>query len=130
MLKKNVYTILFVGWALFITTLSLFSFSSIETGGVDIPHIDKITHFFFYFFFVILAYLSLGEKYKNRSSSTGIIVRIVLFAIFYGLLIEGLQWLMPYGRAAEIWDASANALGAILGGLLTKTYISRTYKPK
>lgn len=129
-LKKHGYTILFLGWVLFVTILSLFSFSGIEDEGLEIPHIDKITHFIFYFFFVVFGYFFLVEKSRREILSLTTILKLVAVGICYGALMETLQWLMPYNRMAEIWDALANATGAILGGLLIKMYISLTHRSK
>jgi VanZ family protein len=114
-----------------ITLLSLFSFPGIDTDrGIRIPHMDKITHFIFYGVFVVLGTLALKEKISTPFKTNKIILRIFFAAIIYGVVIEVLQYLMPYDRAAEILDALANTIGAIFGGLLIKKYLSLTKKLK
>ncbi len=127
MLKKHLYTIFFISWVVLITLLSLFSFHGIDNGiGIRIPHIDKITHFIFYCVFVVLGTLFLKEKTKKPLKINKIVLRILVVAILYGMVIEALQHIMPYDRAAEILDILANTVGAIFGGLLIKKYFSLT----
>ncbi len=106
----------------FITLLSLFSFSGIDTEGWELPHEDKLVHFVFYFFAVVLGVLCLTERSRERRNSKGLIVPVIVFSIIYGIVVEGLQWIMPFGREADFWDILANSLGAILGGLLIEKY--------
>lgn len=125
MLKKHKFTILFLSWVIFITALSLFSFSELELDeGFEIPHFDKITHFIFYFVFVILAFFSWQER-KNesiRGSKTAVI--LFISAVIYGVIIEVLQYSMPFERMGELWDVLANSLGALCGAWLTKKKLS------
>ncbi|WP_350292782.1 VanZ family protein [uncultured Croceitalea sp.] len=131
MLKKHLYTILFVSWVMFITLLSLFSFSGFDnTIGIAIPHMDKITHFTFYTVFVVLGYFFLKERGKGAFKSQESLLKIIFAAIIYGIFIEALQYAMPFGRAAEFFDVLANSAGAIFGGLLIKKYFSLSRKLK
>jgi VanZ family protein len=130
-LKKHLYTTLFISWVVLITLLSLFSFPDIDDGtGIVIPHIDKITHFTFHLIFVVLGCLFLKEKIGEAFKPNKGILIILIAAILYGILIEVLQYVMPFGRAAEIWDILANTMGALFGGLLIKKYFSLTRKLK
>jgi len=119
-----------MGWVVTITILSLFSFSEFDDSGIRIPYLDKITHFIFHLIFVVLGSLFLKEKKGEAFQPNKGIVIILIVAIFYGILIEVLQHIMPFGRAAEIWDVLANTMGAILGGLLIKKYFSLNRKLK
>ena len=132
MLKKHLCTILFVSWVVLITSLSLFSFSGLdtETKVFHIPHIDKITHFVFYLLFVILGFFSYKEKVKKDFLINKTIFILTLVAILYGIVIEGLQYIMAFGRAAEISDVLANTIGAVFGSLLIKKYLSLIRKLK
>ena len=105
-----------------ITVSSLFSLSGVDTGGVPIPYLDKGVHFVFYFFAVVLGIFCLEERRQNRSRPKKLLPVVLLGSILYGALIEGLQWLMPFEREADIWDIVANSLGAITAGLLIQKY--------
>jgi len=116
-LRKYLYTLLFIGWVVFITMLSLFSFSSmnLDTGSLDIPYADKITHFIFYTVFAFTGCLSFRER---TSGSWGLVktMRMVLvLAIIYGIIIEVLQYTITTDRMAEFGDVLANTLGAFAG---------------
>ena len=131
MLKKHFYTILFISWVVFITLLSLFSFSVLETKNrIEILYFDKIVHFIFYTVFVVLGSLFLKEKKKESFQLNISIFFTLCTAIVYGLIIEILQYLLPFDRTAEILDVLANTIGAIFGGLLIKKYLSLDRKIK
>ncbi len=111
------YSILFFLWLGGVTFASLFSFSNQTESKIWFPHLDKIIHFSFYFGVVFFGSLALREHSKMVNTKK-IVLKLIVFAIFYGLLIEFLQYVMPFNRSAEIWDAVANSSGAIIAGLL------------
>ena len=102
---------------MFITMLSLFSFSEVDldTGNLNIPYADKITHFIFYLVFTFLGSFFIRERTKGNLE-LGKATRYVLFAaIAYGILIEVLQYTITVDRMAELGDVFANSLGAFVG---------------
>lgn len=113
-----------------ITLFSLFSFPDDISHGITIPHFDKIVHFTFHCVLVVLAVCAAQERKKDVFNLKGALVAFFLLSVIYGLLIEVLQYYMPYGRAAEIYDVLANISGALLGVLLIKKYISLITKLK
>lgn len=121
MLKRHLYSILFFLWLGGVTFASLFSFSNQTESKIWFPHLDKIIHFSFYFGVVFFGFLACRE-YLPAFKTKKIVYRLIVFAICYGLLIEFLQYLMPFNRSAEIWDAVANSSGAIIAGLLIVKY--------
>lgn len=110
---------------MFLTTLSLFSFSDLDTGTFQIPYADKITHFGFYFIFVVLAALVFRERTQGNMPLKKVLVWAPLAAIFYGILIEGLQHTVTEDRMAEWGDVLANTIGAFAGVILIKWYFSK-----
>jgi len=84
MLKRNIYTILFISWMMCITFLSLFSFSDNSLPSIKIPNIDKAVHFTFYFVASILGSLFVREITKGNVSLKITIVRVFLFMLVYG----------------------------------------------
>ncbi|PRX57727.1 VanZ family protein [Flagellimonas meridianipacifica] len=125
MLKKNVFTILFIGWLIVITSLSLFSFSGLDTGSISIPYADKITHFGFYSGFVVLGCLSVWEWRREKITLKKALWIMVITAIFYGMGIEALQYSMTKDRMAEWGDVLANSIGACIGGLAILWYFTK-----
>lgn len=128
MAKIGSFTILFISWVILITGLSLFDFNSDEP-VVEVPNFDKLVHFTFYFGFVVFGWLALKQR-KSMHIALKNLLTLIGVAIFFGMLIEVLQYALPVDRAAEFFDILANTLGAIAGGLLIKTYISRSKKLK
>ncbi len=107
-----------------ITLFSLFSFPDEGIGFVRIPYLDKIAHFTFHCFIIVLGTLAIQERPSNHSGKKKPMLGLFLFSVAYGIVIETLQFVMPYGRAAEIWDILANLSGALFGVLLIKKYLS------
>ena len=101
----------------FITMLSLFSFSdmALDTGGLNIPYADKITHFTFYLVFAFAGCLSLRERTSGNLGLNKTLIIVLIFAILYGILIEVLQYTITTDRMAEFGDVLANTLGALAG---------------
>jgi len=127
-LKKHLFTISFVSWLVLITLASLFSFSEDVSSGINIPYFDKIVHFIFHCVLVIFGVFSFIENQNDVFNLKKALNKLVLFSIIYGISIEVLQYVMPFNRAAEIWDVLANTLGAFAGVLLIKKYLSLTAK--
>lgn len=67
----------------------------------------------FYFVFVLL--WSYALKKKNNKT-----VKVVLFSIVYGIIIEVLQATITLNREADVIDALANSLGACTALLFLK----------
>ncbi|MEC3964431.1 VanZ family protein [Flagellimonas halotolerans] len=108
---------MFVSWVIVITMLSLFSFSDmdLDTGNLNIPYADKITHFIFYMVFGFVGCLSFRERTKGGLGLGKTTKIVVGLAIVYGMIIEVLQYAVTTDRMAEIGDFLANALGAFAG---------------
>jgi VanZ family protein len=88
---------------------SLVSFKSVPK--VNIPGNDKLVHFIFYFVLVVLWSLVKKKNYFDLKYN----LLIVIFAVMYGIIIEVLQSVMTNNREADIYDAIANLLGALVG---------------
>lgn len=50
----------------------------------------------------------------------------VVVSVGTAVAIEGLQWLLPIGRAVDVDDVLLNSLGALAGYLVTSTVLVRT----
>ncbi|RIV35449.1 VanZ family protein [Flagellimonas lutimaris] len=102
---------------MFITMLSLFSFSSMDlnTGNLNIPYADKIIHFVFYLGFGFLGSLCFRERTKGALGLIKTVKIVVISAVAYGIIIEILQYTITTDRMAEFGDVLANVLGAFAG---------------
>ncbi len=97
--------------------LSLFSFSEmdLDTGQLNIPYADKITHFVFYLVFTFLGAFFVRERTKGNLELRKTTRYVLLGAIAYGILIEVLQYTITIDRMAELGDVFANMMGAFVG---------------
>lgn len=116
-LKRPFFAIAFTSWMAFITFLSLTSFADVGTPAFNIPHLDKLVHLVFYFVAVVLGCLSLREYTRGAMALKSTLLRIILFTIIYGIIIEVIQGAVTVSRNADILDVLANSTGAFLGGL-------------
>ncbi len=114
-----------MGWVLFLTMLSLFSISDLDTGSVDIPYIDKVVHFTFYLIFTVLGCMALRERTHGNMDLGKALQWTLVAGISYGIIIEVLQYALTKDRMAELGDVIANTLGAFAGVLLIKWYFSK-----
>ncbi|WP_420321574.1 VanZ family protein [Flagellimonas sp.] len=107
--------------------LSLFSFSGLDldAGKMNIPYADKVTHFTFYMIFAILGCLFLRERSRGNIKLGKATILMGFVAVFYGMLIEVLQYTLTADRMAEFGDVLANTFGAIVGVGLIKWYFSK-----
>jgi VanZ family protein len=113
--KRYGFTIGFICWILIITILSLSSFEDIDTEGINIPHLDKLIHFFFYFVAAILGILLIRERTKGQFKLSRAIIITALSVIIYGIIIEVIQDTFTENRSGELYDVLANSLGAFFG---------------
>ncbi|WP_419213778.1 VanZ family protein [Maribacter sp. X9] len=120
MLKNLAYKVMFIGWMVFVTLLSLFSFSGVEASRFNIPHLDKAVHFTFYFVMVVLAFFAKTNGAWHGSTDLKILRYIVLFAIGYGIIIEILQHVATMDRQGDPFDVLANSIGAFTGMMLLR----------
>lgn len=112
-LKKTAVILLPVGWLVLITALSLMPPDHLpKTGGwlPDIPHGDKIVHFFFYF--LLVTSVRFAKTYTSGYTKA-CPWRLLVMAALYGGAIELLQGAY-FGRGCDIWDEVANVLGAVV----------------
>lgn len=89
------------------------------TGGVTLGN-DKISHFLAY----TVLMLNIGLIwYTNRKR----LMNGIIFALSYGALIEVVQHFVP-GRVMSINDIYANAIGVLLGLLITVFFYKRIHR--
>ncbi len=82
-----------------------------QNNWLDIPHLDKLSHFFAYALLVFLWSIALVLKTTKIKAA-----RVAFYgAIFLGVLLEILQWQLNVGRHFEILDIIANIIGSIIG---------------
>jgi VanZ family protein len=99
-------------WTLTVTILTLLPGKDLPE--VDIVNFDKFAHFgvFFLLCILFLRWKTFGPKLKASTFA------IVLVIIAYGGIIELLQGAFYTDRFADIWDFTANGIGALSGGFI------------
>lgn len=127
LVPKPLFTILFIGWLLCITILSLFSFSDFDaTPNFNIPYLDKLVHFTFYLGFVFFGAFMVRERSSGDKALPLTLIVLFVTAVIYGLGIEVLQYICTEDRMAETGDIAANTLGAAVGVWVIKTLFSQS----
>lgn len=113
MLKK-VALYLAVPYTVALTVVSLINLR--EVPDVKIDHGDKIFHFLAYALLCLLWYMVFRFK-KQQPQKTAILNAVVL-SIAFGIILEVLQGTLTAHRSADVYDAIANSLGALLMGAI------------
>ena len=91
----------------FLVLFLLISYAALTPqGDISIPYLDKMFHFSA--FIVLSLFLDLSIKRTLLSSKAALI-----FLIFYALLIELVQYFLPY-RSAEFFDFISDLLGILV----------------
>lgn len=82
---------------------------------VGIHFADKIAHFMAY---VVLSFLVFASISQGRPVGPALptVLIVAALCVFFGGLIEILQ--MFTGRQPELWDLTADAIGAVCGALV------------
>jgi VanZ family protein len=96
--------ILFVGWVIFLTIVSLIP---IPSAGLDVSdRWDKVAHFIAYFFTALLFSVAFRTRFRPAD------IYAVLFSFGYGAIIELVQCVMPH-RVGSFQDLVANFSGVL-----------------
>lgn len=85
-------------------------------GSSKLFNYDKLGHFSIFFIWTFLFSLSVAT-FKNRKTPLFI---IFLTGSAFGISIEILQHITPYGRSANILDAAADIAGSLAAVLLLR----------
>jgi VanZ family protein len=109
------YKILAVGYTLWLTAVSLTPLNDLDLPSFKFA--DKIVHFFLYFFLTLLWILALQKLQRIK-------IRLLIFIILWGIIIEFLQEYFIPGRSGDIFDAVANTIGSISAIFLCVKYQS------
>lgn len=122
--KRHLFAILFIGWMVFVTFSSLYSFEGDDLPTLSIPYADKIVHFTFYFVAIILGalyFLSLDNPWAKTFVK---IIKLALLLIVFGMVIEVIQGALTVNRSGDVFDAMANSAGVAVGFIVI---LSRFY---
>jgi VanZ family protein len=103
-----------------VVTLAIFMITlapSEYLGRSRIYQYDKLGHFALFFSWTFFyGFLSFTRRGADRTN----ILAIFLVGSFFGIGIEVLQWLMPFDRSLDVYDAVADVLGSLTAATLLK----------
>lgn len=114
-MRKRWAFALFVLYAIVLLVLSLASLKGVPSLGTSFD--DKIGHFGAYFIFTLLIF-----NYCNSLKIKRALFYAFVIAAAYGFLMELLQKFLTSGREYDLFDALANAFGAVLAVLFVAIY--------
>ena len=97
-----------VYYTLFLIILSLIPVPDLGLPKFQLLEIDKLAHFIMYFSLTILWSFAAKNFYNSN-------FKLLLFAIFFGFVLEIFQHILPFGRYFDLGDLLANSLGVIFG---------------
>ncbi len=113
MLKKTALFIA-VTYSIALVVVSLINLS--EMPKVNLNYGDKIFHFLAYGLLCLL--WSIVFSLQNPQSLNKAIIKAIIIATIFGILLEVLQGTLTAHRSLDVYDAIANSLGAITMGSL------------
>jgi len=102
-------------WLLIITILSIYPGNKIP--APPFFQVDKFVHVFMYAPLSFLLIIAFFKQYNALESRLKVSILIILFAVFFGGIMEILQHYILINRSGNIYDFTANTIGAILGVL-------------
>ena len=114
-MRKRWAFALFVLYAIILLVLSLASLRGVPSLGTSFD--DKIGHFGAYFIFTLLIF-----NYCNSLKVKSALFYAFIIASSYGFIMELLQKLLTTGREFDLYDALANAFGAVLAVLFVTIF--------
>lgn len=112
--QKTLVVTSFVATTICIMVLTLMPPENL--GSSKLFNYDKIGHFSIFFIWTFLFALSVAT-FKNRKTPLFV---IFLAGSLFGISIELLQELTPFGRSASFFDAAADIAGSLAAVLLLK----------
>lgn len=110
-----------ISYALFfLTTLAILLLTLMppdNLGSHSLFRYDKLGHFMMFFCWTLIyGILSFARKGSKKTN----LIAIFIVASLFGVTIEFLQRVMPYGRSAGLYDVIADILGSFSATALLK----------
>ena len=107
-MDRRYITKIAVYYTLCLIILSLIPVPDLGLPKLQLFEIDKLVHFIMYFSLTILWSFAAKNLYNSN-------FKLMLFAIFFGFVLEIFQHILPFGRYLDLGDLLANSLGVIFG---------------
>jgi len=110
-----------IAWGIIVTALCLMPSSDLPKAG-NIPHLDKIVHLSFYLIWALCSLMAITDRANSKKAH---LIAILSGLFTYSLLIEILQWGLPFGRSFSAFDLIFNACGLISGCLTFQFFFAK-----
>lgn len=107
-----------ISWAAFILVICLMP--SKDLPKVEIINIDKVVHMGVYAVLSLLTYYGWTRQSAINSLQQHTFIKILLLLSAYGFAVEILQETCTADRHFDLYDALANAIGAVLGTIAAR----------
>nr|WP_255610482.1 VanZ family protein [Robertkochia sp. 3YJGBD-33] len=92
-----------------------------DSVDIQVSHADKIVHVLFYF----MNTLFFAYHFRKKLTDS-LLFKISVGLLAYGMIIEVLQYVMPFQRAFEWYDMLANLTGILAAIVLIKLFLMQT----
>ena len=106
--------------AFIILVVCLLPGSALPSPEIDWVSFDKFVHLVMYVPLAWTIFYGFNNQSKYSISKRKSLMFTFVIALFYGALIELLQFAITPDRAAELWDFVADVVGVVLGLLTLK----------
>jgi VanZ family protein len=105
-------------WTLLVTFLSLIHSDRLPSGGwLERLPIDKLVHVLLY---AVMFFLYHRALLMNRRKGLNVMLLSSIITVFWGIVIEMLQWRMQLGRYFDMLDIIANITGVLISAVLVR----------
>ena len=107
-MDKKLISQIAVYYTLILIILSLVPIPDLGLPRFKLLEFDKLIHFIMYLIFALIWGLKI-ENFLERK------MEISAYLILFGLVLEILQHLLPFGRYFDLGDFVANSIGVLFG---------------
>lgn len=94
-----------------------------HSGVFDLPYLDKFVHLAMFFLLTTLFCFPYSKLSYVKSLTPSIFIKIALYVIFYGILMEFVQKFFTVGRSFDIIDILFDSIGSFAGLLAIRQYV-------
>lgn len=94
-----------------------------------IPYFDKLVHLAMFFLLTTLLCFPFVKISTKRSIITAVFLKIALYVILYGVIMEFVQKFFTSTRSFDVADILFDSIGSLSGLLVIRQYTSKKIGP-
>ena len=95
----------------------------------DLPYFDKYVHLVMFFLLTTLFCFPFSTIKTNRSNITAVFLKITLYVILYGIIMEFVQKFFTTTRSFDVIDIFFDSVGSLSGLLAIRQYAFKKIGP-